>query len=93
MSNRSTGKSPFEVVDTKPLKHALDLVLLPKLSCLSLAAKNMAERVQQIQEDVRLNLEQANDKYKAVADKNQQVKTFQEGDLVMAHLCKNRFPT
>jgi hypothetical protein len=60
---------------------------------LSLAIENMAERVQQIKEDVCLNLEQANDKYNAAANKKQRVKTFQEGDLVMAHLWKNCFPT
>jgi hypothetical protein len=67
MSNMSTGKSPLEVVYTKSPKHALDLVLLPKLPSLSLTAENLAEWLQQIQEDVRLNLEQANDKYKEMA--------------------------
>jgi hypothetical protein len=38
---------------------------------LSLAIENMAERVQQIKEDVCLNLEQANDKYNAAANKKQ----------------------
>jgi hypothetical protein len=48
---------------------ALDLVPLLKLPGLGLATENMAKRVQQIQEDVRQNLEQANDKYKATTDK------------------------
>jgi hypothetical protein len=39
-----------------------------------------------------LNLEQANCKYKYVADTKMRVKIFEEGDLVMAHLQKNRFP-
>jgi hypothetical protein len=92
MCNRSTGKAPFEIVYTKSPEHALDLVPLPKLPGRSIAAKNMAEQVQRIQVDVHQNQEQANDKYKAAADKKRRVKTFREGDLVMAHLRKNRFP-
>jgi hypothetical protein len=40
-----------------------------------------------------LKFRKANDKYKAVADKKRRVNAFQEGDVVMAHLRKNRFPT
>jgi hypothetical protein len=92
MSNRSTGKSPFEVVYIKPPKYALDLVPISKLPGLNVAAEHMADRVQQIHEEVRLNLEQANDKYKDAADSKRRAKLFQESDLVMAHLRKNRFP-
>lgn len=92
MSNRSTSKSPFEIVYTKPPKHALDLGLLPKLQGLNVAAEHMADRVQQIHEEVRLNLGQANCKYKDAVNTKRRVKIFQEGDLVMAHLHKNRFP-
>jgi hypothetical protein len=67
-------------------------VPLPKLSGLNVAAEYMADRVQQIHEEVRLNLEQANDKYKDAADSKRRAKIFREGDLVMAHLRKNRFP-
>jgi hypothetical protein len=59
-----TYQSPFEVVYTKPLKHALDLVSLTKLPGLNVAAKHMTDRVKQIHEEERLNLEQANGKYK-----------------------------
>jgi hypothetical protein len=92
MINRSTGKSPFEVVYTKLLKHALDLVLLPKLLGLNVAAEHMVDRVQQIHEKVRLNLEQANEKYKDAVDSKRRAKIFRKGDLVMAHLRKNHFP-
>jgi hypothetical protein len=92
MSNRSTCKSPFEAVYTKPPNHALDLVPLPKLPGLNVAAEHMADRVQQIYEEVRLNLEQANDKYKGATDSKRRAKIFHEGDLVMAHLRKNHFP-
>jgi hypothetical protein len=48
--------------------------------------------VQQIHEKVRLNQEQANDEYKDAVDSKRRAKIFLEGDLVMAHLRKNRFP-
>lgn len=52
----------------------------------------MADRVKQIHEEERLNLEQANGKYKDAADSKRRVKIFHEGDLVMAYLHKNNFP-
>jgi hypothetical protein len=52
----------------------------------------MADRVQQIHEEVRLNLEQANYKHKDVTNTKRRVKIFRESDLVMAHIQKNRFP-
>lgn len=93
MCNRSTSKTLFKIVYTKPPKHALDLVPLPKLLGLSVAARNMAKRIQNVQTKVGQSLEQANSKYKVAANKHGRVKIFQEGDLVMVHLCKNRFPT
>ncbi|KAL5745404.1 hypothetical protein ACOSP7_026550 [Xanthoceras sorbifolium] len=70
----------FEVVYTTLPKHALDLVPLPKL----LVTANMAERIKE-------NLEQTNRKYKAAAHMHMTVKMLEEGELVMAHLRKNRF--
>lgn len=92
MVNRSTGKSPFEIVYIKKPKHALDLVPLPKLPGYNLPAENMAERVQKIQLEVTQNLEKANEKYKAAAIKHRRVKTFEVDDLGMVYLRKSRFP-
>ncbi|XP_059629575.1 uncharacterized protein LOC132272441 [Cornus florida] len=69
MVNRSTGKSPFAIVYYHPLKHTLDLVPLPKLPGKSVVAEHMADRIQAIQDKVRMYLEQANAKYKEAADK------------------------
>jgi len=68
MLNRSTGKTPFQVVYCQPPNHALDLVPLPKLLGMSIAAEHMANRVKAIQEEVRKKLEESNAKYKAAAD-------------------------
>lgn len=92
MCNKSTSKTPFKIVYTKPPKHALDLVPLLKLPGLSVVARNTAKRIQKVKTKVRQNLEQANSKYKAAANKHGRVKLLQEGDLVVVHLCKNRFP-
>ncbi|KAJ4722861.1 RNA-directed DNA polymerase [Melia azedarach] len=92
MMNRSTGKTPFEVVYLQPPRHALDLVTLPVFPRVSKAAENMAEKIQKIHEEVCASLESANEKYKQDADQYRRQKVFQEGDLVMAYLRKNRFP-
>ncbi|KAJ4719092.1 RNA-directed DNA polymerase [Melia azedarach] len=92
MMNRSTGKTPFEVVYLQPPRHALDLVTLPALPGVSKAAENMAEKIQKIHEEVCASLESANEKYKQDADQHRRQKVFHEGDLVMAYLRKNRFP-
>ena len=64
MENRSTGKSPFSIVYCCPAKHALNLVPLPKLPGMSIAAENMTNRIQAIQEEVRKQPEESNAKYK-----------------------------
>lgn len=91
MLNRSTGKTPFQVVYCQPPKHALDLVPLPKLLGMNISAKHMADRVLAIQEEVRKNLKATNAKHKVATDKKRRLK-FQVGDLVMVYLRKGRLP-
>ena len=90
--SRSTSKSPFAIVYCVPPKHALDLVPLLELIEVSQAAKNMAEHIQAMQEEVRQKLEATNAKYKEVADKKRCEKIFNVGDLVLVYLRKERFP-
>ena len=90
--NRSTKKTPFEIVYTSAPKHTLDLVRLPPSADVSYDTEKFAARVQQIHNEVRKNLEEANSRYKTAADKHRREKIFHEGDLVMVHLRKNRFP-
>ena len=59
-----------------PPKHALDLVPLPELPGVSQVAKNMANRIQAMQEEVRQKLETINAKYKEAADKKETREDF-----------------
>ncbi|GKV35154.1 hypothetical protein SLEP1_g43457 [Rubroshorea leprosula] len=45
-----------------------------------------------IQEEIRQKFEATNVKYKKVADKHRKESFFEEGELVMVFLCKERFP-
>nr|GEU93843.1 putative retrotransposon polyprotein [Tanacetum cinerariifolium] len=92
MVNRSTGKSSFSVAYQKLPNHTLDLVPLPKVPGYNITAKNFAEKIEVIQADVRLKLEASNVKYKKDMDKHRMTKIYAEGDLVMVHLRKERFP-
>ncbi|CAL2256758.1 unnamed protein product [Prunus armeniaca] len=65
---------------------------LPKGQKTSIAAGKLAEEVVAIRDEVKQKLEQANAKYKVVADKHRRVKVFQEGNSVMVFLRKERFP-
>jgi hypothetical protein len=92
MLNRSTGKTPFQVVYYQPPSHALDLVPLPRLPGMNIAAGHMANRFKAIQEEVRKKLEASNAKYKAATDQKRRPKLFKVGDLVMVYLRKGRLP-
>ncbi|VVA29436.1 PREDICTED: reverse mRNAase, partial [Prunus dulcis] len=88
----ATGKSPFSIVYTAIPNHVVDLVKLPRGQQTSVAAKNLAEEVVAVRDEVKQKLEQTNTKYKAAADRHRRVKVFQEGDSVMIFLRKERFP-
>ncbi|GKE39459.1 hypothetical protein Tco_1462864 [Tanacetum coccineum] len=75
-----------------PPKQTLDLIQLPALTGHSIAAQNMAERIEAIQAEVKQKLKYSNAKYKVQSDKHPRIKTFSVGDQVMVHLRKERFP-
>ncbi|KAH9735703.1 hypothetical protein KPL71_017836 [Citrus sinensis] len=90
--NRSSGKSPFEVVYIRPPLHTLDLVPLPKLPGMSIIADHLIHKVIDIHGEVKKKLEESTTKYKAIADKHRRFKSYKVGDYVMVHLRKERVP-
>ena len=90
MVNRSTGKAPFKVVYTKLPNHTTDLLKIHVPS--NRPAESLAERITNTLEDVRKKLMEATATYKGKADMHRKLKTFEENDLVMVHLRKERFP-
>jgi hypothetical protein len=67
-------------------------ILLPKLRESHEKANEMMDKVSQLHHEIKTKIEASNAKYKEDADKHRRLKTFAEGDLVMIHLRKERFP-
>ena len=91
--NRSTGKSPFQVVYRHNPQGVLDLVQLPLGDRVSDDGEAFAEQLHQLQENVRCKLQDNNERYKASTDATRRYQVFNAGDLVMVYLRKERFPT
>ena len=86
----ATSRSSFSIVYMKCPNHALDLVNLPKVPDLSVTTGDLANQVQEVQEDVKNKLEKANAKYKMEAYKHIRFKSFEVGTEVMVFISKAR---
>ena len=63
---------------------------LPVGQKFSNAANALAEQVLDVQDQVRLRPEKSNARYKATANKKRKDKLFEEGDIVIVYLRKER---
>lgn len=90
--NRSTGQSPFHIVYGMHPRGISELRNLGKEEMRSAEGEDFASRMQSIHEQVKQQLQDSNIKYKARADMKRREVNFEVGDLVLAHLRKERFP-
>lgn len=90
MTNRSTEKSPFQIVYTKLPNHIVDLTIIPKFK--RKTALDMINNFNDLLHDVKAHLSDSALQYKKAADVHKRYKVFEEGELVMIHLRKERFP-
>ena len=70
----------------------LELRELPNTFLSSSHGKEFAEAIKEVQDQVKLQLQNSNQKYKEVADQKRREVQFKVGDLVWAYLKKERLP-
>ena len=82
--------SPFTIIYRKVPHHLLDLAQLSIGEKFSNATNVMVEKEIDIQIEVRIRLERSNARYKVIANKRRREKVFEERDMVMIYLRKER---
>ena len=90
--NKSTGQSPFHIIYRMHPRRVSELRDLGKAGRISAKGEDFSTEVQAIHEQVKQQLQDSNIKYKGRADLKRREVNFEVGDLVLAHLRKERFP-
>ena len=90
--NRTTGKSPFEIVHGYQPNRPLDLIPLPVHARVSEPAEHFAQHVRNLHKKIIQKIKISNDAYKKQADSRKRLKEFSVGDFVMIKLRPERFP-
>lgn len=90
--NRSTKKTPFEAAYGLNPQHVLDLVPLPQEARVSDDGEAFADHVKKVHEEVKEAIKASNESYASAVNQHRRVKEFEEGDMVLVHLKRNRFP-
>ena len=91
-TNRSTGRSPFQIVYGSNPPGVLDLIPIPRISRPSPKADEMAEHLKEIHNQVHTAIQESNTQYKLRIDNHRRKVLFEEGDFVWAVLTRDRFP-
>lgn len=90
--NRSTGMSPFKILYGMHPRRVYELRDLGYLEKRSAYGEDFAARIIELWEEVKARLQKSNANYKARIDSKRRENNFEIGDLVLAHLRKERFP-
>ena len=84
--NRTTSKSPFEIVHGYQPNKPLDLIPLPVHAKVSESAEHFAQHVKNLHKEITQKIKMSNDAYKKQADSRKYFKEFSVGDFVMIKL-------
>jgi hypothetical protein len=90
--NRSTGKSPFQILYGTQPRGVSELRESEQAETSSARAEEFAEAMQELHAEVKQRLQKVNQEYKRRADQRKRQLQFEVGDMVLAHLRKERFP-
>ena len=90
--NRSTGKSPFEIVHGSTPRQPIDLMPIPLHTRTSESAESFAHHIHELHAEIRRKLALSTEQYKLSANTHRRFQSFNEGDFVMARIRPERFP-
>jgi hypothetical protein len=90
--NRSIGKSPFHILYGTQPRGVSELRESEQGATSSASTEEFAEAMQELHSQVKQRLMKSNQEYKHRADQWKRQLQFEVGDLVLAHLRKERFP-
>ena len=90
--NRSTGKSPFQIVNGYSPRTPIDLVPLPPHTRVSEPAENFAKHIHDLHVEIRRKISLSNEEYKLATDVHRRSKEFNVGDYVMVRIRPERIP-
>lgn len=89
--NRMTRKTPFEAAYGLKPHHVVDLFPLPPEARVSEDGNAFADHIKRVPEEVRATITSSNQSYAAAANQHRRAKEFEEGDMVLVHLRRDRF--
>jgi hypothetical protein len=90
--NRSTGKSPFQIAYGTQPRGVSELRESEQVATSSASAEEFAEAMKELHDEVKQLMINTNQEYKHRVDPHRRQLQFEVGDLVLAHLRKDRFP-
>jgi hypothetical protein len=90
--NRSTGQSPFQIVYGMQPRGVSELKDLEQNEFRSASEEDFAEEMKEIHIRVKERLQNSSREYKRRADQHRRELQFEVGDLILAHMRKERFP-
>jgi hypothetical protein len=90
--NRSTGQSPFQIVYGMQPRGVSELRDSEQTVTRSASAENFVEAMKELHNQVREQLQNSSQEYKRRVDQHKRELQFEVGDLILAHLRKERFP-